>query len=154
MKKYKVYRDTSEKLGWWFQSSDVCEGTEEFNLFTGDYTIEGFQEKLIIERKANTAELAKNIYEDRFEEELKRMDSFKYPFLIFEFDMEDVLGFPVNSGIPQRLWPKLKTTPELLLSKILSYDMRYKTKILFAGQNGMRVAEEIFLKVFNKYGKL
>lgn len=57
---------------------------------------------LRIERKASTAELARNLGFKRktFEKELARLSEYEYKYLLMEFDEDDLYLFPKNSGIP------------------------------------------------------
>ena len=105
--KFIVIRDTREKDGWYFKESDYCEGMVNQKLDTGDYSIQGLEDVLCIERKASVAEIANNIVDDRFTRELDRMSEFKYKFLILEFGVEDILSFPVGSDIPKKSWNKI-----------------------------------------------
>lgn len=147
--KFRVLRDTNEKenFGWWFEEDDRCEGTTTSNLFTGDYTIGGAEDIFVIERKRNTAEFATNIYEKRFEDELKRMEEFRYPFLILEFTIEDLVQFPKNSGIPESKWGQLKVTNKMLIKRYLEIDCEYRTKIILAGPFGAPVAFSLFKRI-------
>lgn len=145
-----VYRDSAEKKGWIFLSDDEIEITEKANLFTGDYTIKGFEKDFIIERKGSTAEFAHNIFEKRFEDELIRLEDFKYPILICEFTMEDLRDFPVNSGIPPKIWNKVKVRGKYLMSAFARYQVKYKTKFILAGTEGMSIAKSLFKIVSNE----
>lgn len=149
-----ILRDTREKEGhgWLFDKDDFIESTEITKLDTGDYTIKGYEKIFTIERKLSTSEISNNIFEKRFEAELERLEVYQYPFMIFEFSMEDILAFPVNSGIPRYMWGKLKTKGAFLLSAIMRYHTIYKTKIIFAGNEGKSVAKSLF-KMIVKYGK-
>lgn len=138
---YIVKRDIQEKRGWDFDKMEIV------HLKTGDYTIGGFEELLTIERKRTTGELAQNITDQRFDRELERMRTFKWPFMIFEFDMVDLLNFPENSGIPRNKWPELKIKPNFLLKKISVYQVKYPVKIIFASRYGKECADAIFREV-------
>ncbi len=147
--KFKILKDNKEKPGWDFSDSKYCESTDLVHLDTGDYTLQGFEKSFIIERKASTKEIAININESRFEKELIRLEEFSHPFMICEFTWDDVYKFPLNSGIPQDRWKALKVTPGLILSKLLDYELKYKTKIILAGDNAKDLASFIFYKVAN-----
>jgi hypothetical protein len=144
---YFVIKDSKEQLGWDFDKTENCLGMRVEHLPTGDYTIEGYETKVIIERKGSTGEFAKNINEGRFEAELSRMESFAFPFMVLEFTMRDLMLFPIGSGIPQFLWKKLRVTPFYMLRKLVEYELRYKTKIIFAGGYGKEFAASIFKRV-------
>jgi ERCC4-type nuclease len=155
MSKYSVIRDQQEKKNYWeFPRSSVCEGTTVQKLKTGDYTLKGYEDILSIERKWSTGEFATNINEARFFRELDRLELFAHPFLILEFDYDDILSFPANSEIPKYLWPKLKVTPNYMIKKLTEIDLNYKIKIIFAGQGrGAERAEIIFKYMVQKYGR-
>jgi hypothetical protein len=146
--KYTVIRDDQEKANFWdFVPSQFCAGTISQRLPTGDYTLRGYENLLTIERKASTGEVYKNIFEARFDRELVRLDEFKYPFMVFEFTLEDLYLFPWNSGIPKYLWPKLKAKNHFMVKTITEYQIQYKVKVIFAGKRGKDIASSIFKRV-------
>ena len=151
--KYMVIRDSREKYGqgWIFEEDEYCKGTIINKLNSGDYSIQGLQDILTIERKKNTSELSQNINEKRFYSELKRMDEFDHPFLICEFTYDDIKAFPYNSGVPPRLWPKLRVNSGTILNKLIYIECKYKTKIIFAGNKGDEIATAIFKRMANIY---
>ncbi len=141
---HKVIKDTREKKqgnGWFFDNMEIK------TMKTGDYTLAGYEDSFVIERKCSTGEVAKNIVEERFVRELERMENFKWPFIILEFDMVDLTHFPENSGIPKDMWPKLRINAGFILKKICEYQIKYKTKILFASKYGKQFAEQIFREI-------
>jgi ERCC4-type nuclease len=144
---YEILRDTREQHGWDFALNQYCIGVKDATLLTGDYTITGYENILCIERKGSTSEFAKNVFEKRFTAELERMEKFKYPFIICEFTMDDIMNFPKGSSIPIKLWSKLKMTNFLLLKKYLEIEVIYRTKIILAGTHGKNIASSIFKRV-------
>ena len=62
---FKIIKDTREKQGYTFAASrtkyHVCKGMVNRKLDTGDYSIEGLEDKVCIERKASVVELANNV---------------------------------------------------------------------------------------------
>jgi hypothetical protein len=143
-KLYTVVRDTREKEGhgWMFSPCDWCNGTVIEALPTGDYTLKGLENIFVIERKANTSEFSRNILEARFIKELERLQEFEFPYVVLEFNMDDILNFPENSGIPKMYWKSLaKISPRLILAKLMEFQLKYKTKFILAGSgNGHRIA--------------
>jgi len=127
---HKIIVDTREKTPWEFENS------VSRKLDVGDYSIEGYESILAVERKATTSEFARNINESRFLDVLDRLDSIRYGFIICEFTMDDVLSFPRNSGIPQKLWNTVRVHPNYILKCILEYQMRYNVNILMCGSQG------------------
>lgn len=149
----KIIRDTREKVGYWDFS---FYGHEQYirKLDTGDYSIEGYENNLCIERKKSTSELAINIGSDskRFEAELERMKIYKYKYIILEFSVDDVLKFPKNSNIPKALASKIKISGQFIMKKILEYEKEYGVEIIFAGnqQKAIDLVLEIFQEIVNE----
>ena len=134
--KYKVIIDTREQQPYSFEPSDTCEGFCVEKLDEGDYSIEGYKGILAVERKRNTSEWAQNIIDPRFERELIRLEGLKWSFCLLEFSLDDILSFPVNSGIPEYKWSKIKITPSFILKKTIEFQTKYKTKFILCGSRG------------------
>jgi len=158
MKRYKVKVDTQEKVDFWmFSPSNRCSGSIRTHLPTGDYTLEGYEKKFVIERKANTGEFATNINEKRFKKELERLQKFDYPHIICEFTWDDVYSFPKNSGIPQylwkdgeivrNLWNNLKVTSHYIAKAIAQIQLKYGVHVHLCGDHGKMLASNLFKRV-------
>ena len=145
--KYVVVRDTREKegQGWSFASSKNCDGMVDRKLDTGDYTIQGFEETLTIDRKGSVAEFAGNLYQDRFLRELDRMASYKVAIVLLEFSMDDVMAWPASSGLPEARWGELKLTNYAFLKRVTELQMQYPhVRFIFAGRYGKEYAASVF----------
>jgi hypothetical protein len=140
-----ILKDTAEKQGWEFNLMEMA------NLNTGDYTIKGFESKVIIERKGQISEFAQNIFEKRFVNELDRLEEFQHPFCILEFSAEDVKNFPRSSNIPKGKWKYLRVSPDLILKKMFEFELKYKTRFIFAGKQGREICIRIFKEFLHKY---
>tara|TARA_A100001201_G_scaffold143348_1_gene144617 strand:+ start:1516 stop:1983 length:468 start_codon:yes stop_codon:yes gene_type:complete len=146
-KKYNVIKDTREQKGWDFSDSASCSGTTIGKLDTGDYSLEGYEEILSIERKGSISEFARNITEKRFERELERMVEYKYRYVILEFNMRDIMDYPHGSGIPYSKRKYIKIKGPFILKRTLELGMKYNVHILFCGAYGKEVASSIFKRV-------
>ena len=79
---FKIIKDTREQEGYTFEPSSSryhkCEGMVVRKLDTGDYSLEGLEDKVCIERKASVVEFANNVGHDavRFAKEIERMKKF------------------------------------------------------------------------------
>lgn len=151
--RFTVFQDTREQLGWDFEENEYCNGMVTTTLKTGDYTIQGFEDIICIERKGSLAEFSHNIVEKRFEKELERMRQFTHSFLILEFDMHDLYNFPLGSTIPKWKWPELKVTSKFIEKKLIEYELKYPTKIVLAGRSGKEFVLNIFRNLFNDQEK-
>ena len=61
---------------------------------TGDYSLKGLEDIFCIERKGSVSEFANNITEKRFKDVIERLSNVQHSFLLFEFNLEDVLQYP------------------------------------------------------------
>jgi ERCC4-type nuclease len=149
MDDFTIIVDTREQQPWEFG----LHVTAKRKLDTGDYSIEGLENLLCIERKKSVAEIANNISEKRFKDVLERMSVMTYPFMLFEFDLEDVYTFPVGSDIPKRLWENLKISSGYILKYITQIQINYGIHILFCGdpENAEKLAVSIMKRVYEKH---
>ena len=136
-KPFTIIKDTREQDGYSFAASSsryhTCNGMVSRKLDTGDYSIEGLEDKLCIERKASVVEFANNVGHDqvRFLKEIERMKDFPYKFLVFEFSLTDLMNFPEGSSIPESDWGKLRVTNKFMLKMIMEFQLHQDIKVLF-----------------------
>jgi len=150
---YTVCRDSREQQGWTFSGNVYCAGTLIKGLKTGDYSLLGLEETFSIERKRNTAEFAQNIIQKRFENEMKRMETIPHSYLILEFTLNDLMKWPLNSGLPPYIQSKTKISKKFLLSRFMDFQTQYNTKIILAGIYGKDIASSLFKRMWDLYGK-
>jgi ERCC4-type nuclease len=83
--RFHIIKDTREKKGhgWWYDENAYCSGTTVAKVDIGDYTIEGMEHLLCIERKESVSEFAGNCSEKRFFTELKRMGTFSHMLFLY-----------------------------------------------------------------------
>lgn len=125
--------DTREKTPWDFTSSKYVKGTSVQTLHTGDYTISGFESIFCIERKSSVSEFAGCVSQPRFKNELDRMLDFKYRYLVLEFNLQAVLDFPNNAGIPKWKLSQVKISPQYMMRFLSEIQVKYGIQTLFCG---------------------
>lgn len=150
MDNFTIIIDTREQQPWEFG----LHVTAKKKLDTGDYSIEGLENILAIERKKSVSEIANNITESRFKNVLERLSQIQYKFMLFEFDLEDVYNFPIGSDIPKKLWDKLRISPKYLLKYLTELQLNYGIHILYCGcaENAEKMAVSIMKRVYDKHG--
>ena len=163
--KYTVVRDTREKeeKGWWFTPSERCAGTQEEKLDVGDYSIRGLEKFVTIERKGSVAEFCGNLTQARFvapydakkklsrQSEFVRLEAVTHPFLILEFDIDDLLRYPYIDAIPNRVRRYIRFKGPAAFKKVIELQMQYRTHIIFAGKSrGKDVAASIFKRIIEE----
>lgn len=140
--------DTREQMGWDFSFFDV--ETKSQKLDTGDYTIEGTDNLICVERKRNTGELAINLGQKKkqFDAEMERMKDFKFKYLVFEFSIGDMMSFPKNSGIPKDKLSKIRMNSKYMMKCLEEYQNKYGIEILYC--NNKDEACETALELFKE----
>ena len=143
---FTIIVDTREQHPWEFP----YHAKANKKLDTGDYSIEGLQHLLCIERKKSISEFANNIIESRFKDVVIRMSQLKYSFLLLEFSLEDVLIYPIGSTVPKRMWDKIKISPAFLLKNLLELQLNHNIIVYFCGNasDAEKMAEYIFKKIY------
>lgn len=149
---FTVLVDTREKQPWDLASSRVL-GREFVKLDTGDYTVEGLEDKLCIDRKASVSELAQNVTTKRFINELKRIKDYPHAFLLLEFTAEETFDFPYSSDLPPKVKAKIRMNGNFLMRCLSRMQIKYGFNIIFAGNrnNAERIAINLMEDVLELY---
>lgn len=150
-----VIKDTREQEGYFFSAFNTCAGMIEQKLDTGDYTIQGFEDKICIERKGCVEELAVNLGQKKqaFMNEIERMKVFPHKFLILEFSLEDLVKFPDETRIPIKNKASLKITGKYMLKCLFEFQLYNDIHILFCGNkyNAFLAVSSILKRINEMY---
>lgn len=130
-----IIQDTREKEPWNFIHYDTCKGQEIKKLDCGDYTLHDIPDLIIIERKKSTSEITINlgIKYKQFVSEFEKMQRYRFRYVICEFTMEELLKFPLGSGIPKSKWKSLKMTGRFLMHRVNELSDDYGVEFIFCG---------------------
>lgn len=156
---FTIIKDTRERQGYTFESIDtkyhVCKGMVLRKLDTGDYSIEGLEDKICIERKASVVELANNVGFDkrRFMAEIERMKTFPHKFLVLEFSLEQLMDFPEGSDIPDDEIKNLKISNKYMLRFLMELQINHNVHVIFCGskKNAKWTVLSIIKRINQKY---
>lgn len=142
---FTIIIDTREQQPWSFEHFT----TAHKKLDTGDYSIEGLEHLLAIERKKSVSEFANNITESRFRDVIDRMSKMKYSFLLLEFDLSDVLSYPIGSTVPKKMWDKIKISPAFIIKNLLDLELFHNIQVIYCGgsSDAEAMASHILKKV-------
>lgn len=148
---FTIIVDTREQIPWEFGYHN----TAKRKLDTGDYSIEGFEEILAIERKKSVGELATNLSESRFKDVLNRLSKIKHSYMVFEFSLDEVYQFPVGSEIPKRLWDKLKITGNYIIKRLIEIQLEYNIQVVFCDDpsNAEKFTVSLMKRIYERYNK-
>jgi ERCC4-type nuclease len=152
---FTVIKDTREQDGYFFSAFNTCAGMIEQKLDTGDYTIQGFEDKICIERKGCVEELAVNLGQKKhaFLNEIERMIVFPHKFLVLEFSLEDLVKFPDETRIPIKNKASLKITGKYMLKCLFEFQLYNDIHILFCGNkyNAFLAVSSILKRINEMY---
>jgi hypothetical protein len=147
---YTVARDRREKpgKGWTFPAGPTCGGTVETTLGTGDYSLIGFEDRFVIERKGRSSEFAGNLFEARFLRELDRLDAFQHAFVFLEFHLSDLVHWPATSGIPASRRKQLRLTAPAYVKRFWELTLQHPNiHFQFVGDHGREAASSLFKRI-------
>ena len=152
---FTVIKDTREQEGYHFSKYDKCEGMVERKLDTGDYSIEGLEEKICVERKASPEELATNLGQKKhaFMNEIERMKPFRHKFILLEFSLQDLVDFPEGSRIPESQKAKVKISGKYMLKMLMEFQLKHNIHVVFCGNkyNAFLTLTSLFKRINEMY---
>ena len=143
---FTIIVDTREQQPWHFKNY----ATAISKVDTGDYTVQGLENIVTIERKKSVNEFANNITEKRFKDWVGRLSDIEFPFVLLEFSLTDILNYPIGSNIPKRMWNKIKIRPNYIIKNLLELNLYYNINVVLCDnhRNAEHLAEQIFKRVY------
>lgn len=109
-------------------------------LKTGDYSLEGFEQNVIVERKTKS-DIYGSIgqHRTRFEREFKRMAKYDYAAVVIEASLHDLLIRPCFT----------KMNPKSVINTLVSWSVKYGVHIYFAQYR--RHARALTYRILEKF---
>ena len=155
-KLFNIIEDTREQKPLDFSKADFCDTVIKKTLKTGDYSIEGLEEIICVERKGTIGELAGNICQKRFFRELERMQSYQYRYLICEFPFSHVINYPYSSDIPKYKLKYIKVRPPFILKVLNKIMIDYNVNVVFCDdrKGAVKFISHIFRDIYGRHQEL
>ena len=148
-----VIRDSREREGYYFSKFDNCNGMVVQKLDTGDYTIQGLEDKICVERKGCIEEVAINLGKKKkqFLAEIERMKEFPHRFILLEFSLDDLMKFPEGTRIPNTA--NLKITGKYILRCLMEFQVNDNVHVIFCGNkdNAFIYTHRLFKRINERY---
>lgn len=134
---FVILCDTREQHPWKFESPCIPKMLE-----AGDYTLQGMESVLRIERKGSVGEFVRNCSSDwpRFKAALERLAKFRHVVIVCAFNMRDIL-----SG----KWPG-QVPPETVLGRLSEIMLDMRIPVLLAGGRAKEVVETMLIRYWNR----
>lgn len=132
--------DTREQRPYVFAESVI--GT----LPTGDYSLQGFESRVAIERKTkNDAFASLGQGRARFRREVERMAALQYGAIVIEASVPDFLRPPLFSQL----------APTAALGSLLAWSVRFGVHVIFAGDrdHGAAITLQLLTKFWLYHGE-
>jgi ERCC4-type nuclease len=137
---FKIVIDSRETLPYSFPGIEcIVKG-----LKTGDYSIEGLEDKVCVERKSHgDAYGTIGQGRERFERELERMAIMEYAAIVIEASLYDFVYCPP---------PHSLLNPKSAIGSLLSWSVKYRIPVFFCGSRALGQATTAkLLEKFAKY---
>lgn len=160
--KFTVIRDTREKPahGWSFDPDSYCAGTLVSKLDTGDYSVQGLEDIVAIERKETIQEFARNCVEKRWGDCMRRLKDIEHAYILLEFTEDCVNRYPHSARVPPHVrrkmcWPKTGK-PRIAVKyiwKVINTAREYGIDVQFCGDavTAEKEAYRIMRDVYETY---
>jgi ERCC4-type nuclease len=148
--------DTREKAPWDFEGDDRFESVLYQKLHAGDYSIQGMEEIIIIERKATADELFTNFTKnkERILAEFERSRGYKFRIMIIEETCEQILNpqaYYINRKHINKQSPSMP--PAVVATNLTKLMLDYGVYVIFAGDKASSMARGILLHAFELHRK-
>lgn len=142
----KLVIDTREQLPLTFRKSKVIESVTFQALKTGDYSIEGYEDKIAIERK-NPLDLFGSVGKNhkRFRKELDRATEFDYFAILVERPFNEIL----KKDFEGSHYSKMRG--DVVIKILYTLKFKYGIDVIFC--NGRNEAKNIIKNIFMAYLK-
>lgn len=154
--KPKIIVDTREKQPWDWESDDAFEEVIYRKLDGGDYSIEGLEDIIVIERKASADELFLNFTQQkkRIRAEFERLADHKHKILIVEESCDDILNPEKYYVNKKNINKKSPMMPVAVVAKGLTGLMlEHNVSVIFGGFKAQSMARGILLKAWEMHVK-
>jgi ERCC4-type nuclease len=148
--------DTREKQPWCFEGDDAFSDVIYQKLDGGDYSIQGMEDIITIERKATVDELYMNFTKDkkRIAAEFERLKDHRFKIVVIEESCEDVMNpqkYYVNKKKINRRSPKMPVA--VVTSNLTKLLLEHDVHIIFGGMRAQAMARGILLHAYELHQK-
>lgn len=135
--------DSREREPYKFRASANCDGYEIEKLDAGDYSIQGFEDLITVERKNSLIELCGNLGKNRtrFEAELERMQSIKFRYVIVEDHWSSIYKYKKYTQM----------SSNAIFQSIIALTIKYNVNFIFAEdrKTAQAITRSLLIKAYN-----
>lgn len=151
-KKPSLIVDSREKIPFDFEADDSFQAVIHRKLDAGDYSLEGLEHLVSIERKRGVDELYINFTKDkvRIKAEFDRLKDTRYKFIVVEQSCEDIFNpkqYYVNRNKINKFNPKMPVA--VVVSGLTNLMLEHGVQVIFAGDKAQSMIKGILLRVWD-----
>lgn len=151
--------DTREKNPYDFSTDDAFLEIKHTKLDAGDYSIEGMEHIIVIERKASVDELFVNFTKDkeRIQAEFERLKDHKFKVLVVEETWDDIINpykYYINKKKINKQSPKMPVA--VVASNLTNLMLEHGVHVIFGGTRAQSIVRGLLLRAYelNQKGQL
>lgn len=136
--------DTREQRPWSFDAAKFT--VSRAKLATGDYTISGIDDRIVLERKSLDDAVQSFIHNwIRFKKELIRLSAYDAAAIVIEANLEDIATHQYQSGV----------TPASIIGKANAIFLDHGIPVFFWGNHDLagRMAARLLTKAWERWGQ-
>lgn len=146
--------DSREKRPYDFEGDDAFASIKHTKLDAGDYSLEGLEHIIVIERKASVDELFLNFTKDikRLNAEFERLKDHKIKVIMIEATCEDVMNpykYYINKNGLNKHSPKMPVA--VVTSGLTNLMLQHNVHIFFGGSKAQSMTRGILLRAYEMY---
>lgn len=139
---FRIVVDTREQTPYTFAWCGDGIVTVRKKLYAGDYSIEGHEDVVAVERKTHAdayGSLGRG--RARFHREIDKLANYQYAAIVIECDLRTFLEPPPDSML----------SPKAAINTLISWDVRFGVRPVFAGNR--KLAEVYAYRILQKFHK-
>lgn len=145
--------DSREKQPIDFEGDNSFAEVRYSKLDAGDYSIEGLEKIITIERKVNGDELFTNFtkHKERFFNEFERLKDYKYKFLVIEQSCEEILNpqmYYINKSHINKY--NINMPVAIVTSGLNELMFKYGVHVIYAGHKARSIIKGLLLFAYNQ----
>lgn len=148
-----LIQDTRERKPIDFSNDTAFSNIIVRKLDFGDYSLEGLENEICIERKADGGELLTNLLQnkERIVAEFERMSACKHKFVVIEQDLADLLNPKRYYG--SKYFKNKMAAPAMVMSYLSSLMLEQNVHVIFAGDYSKSIIRKILIAKYDSYKK-
>lgn len=148
--------DTREKKPFDFEGDTDFASVKFTKLDGGDYSLDGLENIIVIERKGSVDELFINFTQNkqRIFAEFDRLNNHKHKIIVIEESLDQIMlpnNYYVNKKKINKQNPKMPVA--VVLGGLYDLLLDYNAQVIFAGSKAQSIVKAILLRAYKKYAK-